>query len=63
MLNLLCLLHQIHHQRLDHGDLTELNAFAEPGETRVSTLKIQQIGLILTLVESSDYSAQTGKAR
>ena len=63
MLNLLCLLYQVHHQRLDHGDLTKLNAYAVLGETRVTTLKIQQIGLILILVESSDYSAQTGKAR
>ena len=59
-------LYQLHrilriHQLLEHEDLIKLNVNDELGATRVITLKIQQIGLILTLAESSDYSAQTGK--
>ena len=49
------------HQLLEHDDLIKLNVNDELGAARVITLKIQQIGLILTLAESSDYSAQTVK--
>ena len=63
MLDLLRHVRRILHFQFEHVDLTKSNVYVEHGETRVTTLKTQQTGPISTLAESSDYSAQTGKAR
>ena len=63
MLDLLRRVRRILHFQFEHVDLTKFSVYVEHGETRVTTLKTQQIGPTSTLAESSDYSAQIGKAR
>ena len=63
MLDLLRRVRRILHFQFGHVDLTKSNVYVEHGAARAKTLKTQQIGPTSALAESSDYSAQIGKAR